>query len=155
MNTLALDLGLLLGWCLTDGHVYDGGVWDLKSNRFEGGGMRYLRFRRQLRAMLKHDVGQVVYEEVRGHRGVDAAHVYGGLQAVLTEECELQEIPYESVPVGTLKKFATGKGNSNKEAMIEAAQRLWPHIEIVDDNQADAMLLARYVVERLNGEALT
>ena len=44
--TLALDPGLSLGWALRtpDSHVTHGTL-DLRSRRFEGGGMRYLRFR--------------------------------------------------------------------------------------------------------------
>ena len=47
-------------------------------------------------------IGEVVYEEVRRHMGVDAAHVYGGLMATLTAWCEGQGIAYAGVPVGTI-----------------------------------------------------
>ena len=45
-------------------------------------------------------------EEVRRHAGTDAAHVYGGLMATLTAWAELRGVPYEGVPVGTIKRFA-------------------------------------------------
>lgn len=81
----------------------------------------------------------MVFEEVRRHAGVDAAHAYGGFLAQLTAWCEDHQIPYQGVPVGTIKKHATGKGNANKQAMIAAAQArgLTP----VDDNHADALAL--------------
>lgn len=47
---------------MTDGTVYDSGVWDLSGSRFEGGGMRYLRFRRFLQEALT-DAERVVYED--------------------------------------------------------------------------------------------
>jgi hypothetical protein len=51
MNTtiLALDLGTTTGWALRsrDGQIAHGFV-SFKSQRFEGGGMRYLRFKRWL-----------------------------------------------------------------------------------------------------------
>jgi hypothetical protein len=64
----------------------------------------------------------VYFEEVRRHAGVDAAHAYGGFMAHLTAWCEHHQIPYQGVPVGTIKKHATGKGNANKDQMIGAVR---------------------------------
>jgi len=83
MNTriLALDLGTQTGWALIscDGAI-NSGSQSFKSQRFEGGGMRYLRFKRWLTEIKQfgNDIDQVVFEEVRRHAGVDAAHAYGG-----------------------------------------------------------------------------
>ena len=52
--------------------------------------------------------------------GVDAAHVCGGLLATLSAWCEHHQIPYQGVPVGTIKKYATGKGHADKDEMIAA-----------------------------------
>jgi Holliday junction resolvasome RuvABC endonuclease subunit len=81
----------------------------------------------------------VYFEEVRRHVGVDAAHAYGGFLAHLTAWCEHHQIPYQGVPVGTIKKHATGKGNAVKAAMMAAvrAKGFLP----VDDNEADALAL--------------
>ena len=57
---------------------------------------------------------RVVYEQVRRHTGVDASHAYGGWLAILTAWCEHHVIPYEGVPVGTIKRFATGRGNADQ-----------------------------------------
>ena len=104
--------------------------------------MRYLRFRSWLREMFETAKPEVVYfEEVRRHLSTDAAHVHGGLLAVLTAECEAKEIPYTGIPVGTIKKAATGSGAAKKSAMIEAAKRLYPDQVIEDDNQADALCI--------------
>lgn len=138
MKMLALDLGTLTGWaCSADGVVTSGTV-DLKGGRYEGGGMRYLRFRDWLTRMheLVHfDV--VHYEEVRRHLGADAAHVYGGLLAHLTAWCEERKVAYLGIPVGTIKKHATGKGNAGKQQMIAAATARGWHP--ADDNEADAL----------------
>jgi Holliday junction resolvasome RuvABC endonuclease subunit len=77
--------------------------------------------------------------------GTDAAHVYGGLLAHLTAWCEAQVIPYQGVPVGTIKKHATGKGNADKAAMM-AAMHTRGHSPS-DDNEADALSLLHYVME--------
>ena len=86
--------------------------------------MRYLRFTNWLTELdqLSGPIAAIWYEEVRRHAGTDAAHVYGGLMATLTAWAELRGVPYQGVPVGTIKQHATGKGNATKEAMIAAAR---------------------------------
>lgn len=141
---LALDLGTSTGWCL--GRI-DHGTWSFKPQRFEGGGMRYLRFRRQLDEL--HDMtgfAEVAFEEVRHHNGTDAAHVYGGLMGTLTAWCEERGIPYEGIPVGEIKKYFTGRGNANKDAMIAEARRRGYDPE--DDNHADAIAIWHFVNDR-------
>lgn len=146
---LALDLGTNTGWALAsrDG-IITSGTELFKPQRFEGGGMRYLRFKRWL-TEVKHCAGgidAVFAEEVRRHAGVDAAHAYGGFLATLTAWCEHHNIPYQGVPVGTIKKHATGKGNASKEQMIAAVQ-LRGHAP-VDDNEADALALLHWALEQ-------
>jgi Holliday junction resolvasome RuvABC endonuclease subunit len=144
MNTtiLALDLGTQTGWALTsrDGSITSGSQ-SFKPQRFEGGGMRFLRFKRWL-TDIKHcndGIDQVVFEEVRRHVGVDAAHAYGGFMGQLTAWCEHHQIPYQGIPVGTIKKHATGKGNASKDEMV-ASVRARGHSP-ADDNEADAIAL--------------
>jgi hypothetical protein len=154
---LALDLGTTTGWALrsANGPVAHGFV-SFKSQRFEGGGMRYLRFGRWLADMLALSgsqtgsqtnltgIGAVYFEEVRRHLGVDAAHVYGGLLATLTAWCEHHQIPYQGVPVGTIKRHATGKGNAGKAEVI-AAMKALGH-PVTDDNEADALALLHWAL---------
>jgi Holliday junction resolvasome RuvABC endonuclease subunit len=139
---LTLDLGTQTGWALRgrDGVITSGTV-SFKPQRFEGGGMRYLRFKRWLDelALVAGEPQAVYFEEVRRHAGVDASHVYGGLLGQLTAWCEQRAIPYQGVPVGTLKKHATGRGNADKAAMIAAMQARGFHP--ADDNEADALAL--------------
>lgn len=121
------------------------GVWNLKGGRHEGGGMRYVHLRDYLQKVSVAWLPDiVVYEEARGHKGTDAAQIYGGIVAIITGCCEQWELPYEGIPVGTIKKFATGKGNANKAAMILAAQARWPDANILDDNEADARWIWAY-----------
>ena len=143
MIIIGIDPGTSCGWAMTDdrGTFMGSGTWSLKGGRFEGAGMRFLRLRRYLREIIGKHVGLLAYEEVRGHKGTDAAHIYGGCVAVITEECEAMGIPYVAIPVGTIKKFATGKGNANKAAMLAAARDAWPLFD-GDDNEADARWIA-------------
>lgn len=139
-NVLALDLATTTGWALRSDNFLTSGTISFKGGRYEGGGMRFLRFREWLREMLsKNPMDAVYYEEVRRHMSTDAAHIHGGLLAVLQTECEARKIPYQGIPVGTIKKTATGSGAANKDAMIAAAKARWPAENIEDDNQADAL----------------
>lgn len=90
---------------------------------------------------------EVYFEEVRSHKGTDAAHKYGGFVAILEEFCEHHQIPYLGVPVGTIKKHITGKGNATKYAVIDAikAKGFTP----VDDNEADSLALLDYVLAKM------
>lgn len=140
-TTLALDLGSITGFAWKPAHgVIVSGSIDFRPKRYEGGGMRYLRFREQLNTWrVNCGVSRIFFEEVRRHIGTDAAHVYGGFMATLMAWCEEHEVPCQGVPVGTIKKFWTGKGNAKKDAMIaEAAAR---GFDVADDNEADALAL--------------
>jgi len=145
---LALDLGTQTGWALLDreGSINSGSE-TFKPQRFEGGGMRYLRFKRWLTEIKQcgDGIDAVYFEEVRRHIGVDAAHAYGGFMATLTAWCEHHAIPYQGVPVGTIKKHATGRGNAGKAEMI-AAVIARGHIP-TDDNEADALALLHWAIE--------
>ena len=147
-SILALDLGTTTGWALRphDGALGHGYV-NFRPQRFEGGGMRFLRFKRWLTEIkaTAGDIDAVYFEEVRRHAGVDAAHVYGGLMATLTAWCEHHGIPYQGVPVGTIKKHATGRGNAGKDEVIAAVRAKGQ--SVVDDNEADALALLYWVLE--------
>ncbi len=146
MTTIVgIDPGTHCGWAVKRGDaIVASGVWNLKGSRFEGGGMRFVHFRRYLHDLCAayRPLDLVAFEEVRRHLGVDAAHVYGGLIAVLTAWCETEQIPYTAIPVGTIKKHATGKGNADKAAMLAAARARWPEHKITDHNEADARFIA-------------
>lgn len=148
MTILALDLGTTTGWALCDTGVVMCGTVSFRPQRFEGGGMRFLRFRRWLDEMGagQHKISAVFFEEVRRHAGTDAAHIYGGLMGHLTAWCEEHSVPYLGVPVGTIKRHATGKGNADKAAMIEAAKRRGHNPK--DDNEADAIALLYWAKEQ-------
>lgn len=147
MRLLALDLGFTTGWAIAeDGSIFSG-VEKFVADRFSGGGMRYLRFKRWLTEMkAERTFDAIYYEEVRRHVGVDAAHAYGGFQAVLMSWCEHHSIPYAGVPVGTIKRSWTGKGNSDKEAMIAEAVRRGFKPETSDE--ADALALLHWILSQ-------
>ena len=167
MKILALDLGTKTGWAYSEG---GSGVWDLAPRRHESQGMRGIKFRQSLMEFTQWYtdgtygiMDLLVYEEIARHLGTHAAHVYGGLVLVLQMFCEDHEINYQGTPVGTIKKFATGKGNASKEMMIKAANDMLianlpnAHMDvrrITDDNEADAICLLKCAQEQHTGKSI-
>ncbi len=152
---LCLDLGTTTGWAIHSKQgVITSGTISFKNDRWQGSGMRFLKFTRFLNELNENagPISMVFFEEVRRHMGVDAAHAYGGFMAHLTAWCEQQNIAYEGVPVGTIKRHATGKGNANKTMMIESAKARG-HLP-ADDNEADALALVYWAIDQRIGEQL-
>jgi len=149
---LALDLGTTTGWALRsrDGCITSGTI-TFRPSRFEGGGMRFLRFRGWLAevATLSGGVARIVFEEVRAHAGTDAAHLYGGFLAHLSAWCEERGIAYQGVPVATIKRFATGKGNADKAKMVAAIQARG--FAPADDDEADAIAILLWATDPTGG----
>lgn len=149
---LALDLATITGWALrsTDGRINSGTV-SFRPSRYDGGGIRYVRFRAWLESMAQDaaGIGVVHFEEVRRHLSTDAAHVHGGLLATLTSWCEQNGIAYQGVPVGTIKRFITGKGNADKAAVIAAVRARG--FNPTDDNEADALAILLWAIETDGG----
>lgn len=144
---LALDLGTTTGYAFrsASGAIISG-VWNLKPRRFDGGGMRFLRFEQYLSEFHKaSSIETIFFEEVRRHAGTDAAHVYGGLMGQLTAWGEKNRVPYEGVSVGEIKKFWTGKGNADKAMMIE--QAIFRGFMPASDDEADALALLHLKME--------
>lgn len=153
---LALDLGQSTGFALgTDDGANDmtgvcslmqRGSWNLKPDKFSGGGMRFVKFLERLDHLMKAmPFDRVVFEGVRRHKGVDAAHAFGGYMATLQSWCERQDppVPYEGVPVGTIKKFATNHGNASKPEMMAAVAAMGFPCDTDDEADAVALLLMK------------
>lgn len=145
---LALDLGTRMGYAMAiNGKLLISSTRQDKPGRYSGGGMRYLQFRNWLTEVHQSTrFDRIYFEEVRRHLSTDSAHVYGGLLAMLTSWCEESRIPYEGLPVGTIKKTATGKGNASKSDIVVAMNKRWnktldENEKSRDDNEADALAI--------------
>jgi hypothetical protein len=149
---LSLDLATNSGWALrlADGQITSGTV-SFRPSRYDGGGIRYLRFRTWLDSIAAdaRGIGVIHYEEVRRHLGTDAAHVHGGLLATLTAWCEEHSVAYQGVPVGTIKRHITGKGNADKQAVIAAVRERG--FSPADDNEADAIAILLWAIDTHGG----
>lgn len=86
-----------------------------------------------------YQIQQVVLEGYSfGSRG-RAIFQLGELGGMLKMLFYQLQIPYEVVPPTSHKKSTTGRGNANKEAVVEAVKAMG--YEVADDNQADAVSL--------------
>lgn len=150
----AFDLGTKCGWAIYDGQKIKSGVKELKATRFQSADMRFVNFRDFLDGLKKqtqkntqlHGAAPIYFEEVRKHIGVDAAHCYGGFKATLTTFANDSKLSWQGVPVGTIKKHITGKGNADKLAVIKAVQALGYNPK--DDNEADAIALLEHAMKQ-------
>jgi len=68
---------------------------------------------------------------------------------MLTAWAEQHGVPYQGVPVGTIKRHVTAKGNAGKEVVLATirARGFSP----ADDNEADAIALLLWAVETAGG----
>jgi len=135
---LALDPATKCGWAHSDGIS---GVWDCSIRRDESGGMRLIRLKSKLNEVYKASPFKIlVYEAARNAAPAmqGALVVQATLQSVIVVWCEENGIEYRGYSPSEIKKHATGKGNANKAAMIEAAQKKFK-VKVADDNEADAL----------------
>ncbi len=146
---LGLDLGKTTAWArVSDGRV-DRGLWRLEEETM---GARFDHFEENLLHLLNDPHFQIRLAVAEAHRFLswqaNASH-YGLLGITLAALHHVGTEPLIVQPA-RLKKWATGKGNAKKPAMIAAAcEKTGCHITSHDE--ADAVLLALYGVERLRG----
>ncbi|WCR54385.1 MAG: hypothetical protein PG981_001407 [Wolbachia endosymbiont of Ctenocephalides orientis wCori] len=119
--------------------MFYSGSKSFHASRFSGGGMPFLKFHNWLSSLKQEfpNIETVYFEEVRRHLGTDAAHIYGGFLAHLSAWCEEHGVPYQGVPVKTIKRFIAGNGNASKEKVIAEVKK--KGFNPADDNDADSL----------------
>ena len=137
LRILAIDTATHCGWAVSL-TVY--GVWDLTPKRDESAGMRLIRLRSKIHEVLDAEhINLVVFERPGGqHKG--AIIVQSELQGQIKVVCEDRAIEYRAYSSHEIKKFATGKGNCGKPAMIAAAREKYSYPGN-NDNEADSLHL--------------
>ena len=143
MNILALDIATKTGWKTASAS----GTWDLKPNRGETEGMRVVRFKSKVRELIEAEqITLIAYERPAGmHKA--SIMVASEMVGVLKDLCIERGVQLACYSATEIKKFATGKGNANKDAMIAAAVQFGFNPK--DDNEADAIHLYRLTVNEL------
>jgi crossover junction endodeoxyribonuclease RuvC len=59
-------------------------------------------------------------------------------------------VPLAVCPPTVRAKWATGKGNAGKAGVVAAIARMWPEVDLADDNAADALAFATIAAQRLD-----
>ncbi len=138
LKLLALDLATRTGWAHSCGAS---GVQDFAPRRGDSPGMRWIAFRAWLNRVLDDAPADVIAYEQAHHRGGAATHVAHSLISNVEAVAAERNIELTNRHTATIKKHALGTGRGDKEAMTAAARAKWPDVEIIDDNQADALWL--------------
>lgn len=147
MKILALDIATKTGWATDTAS----GVWNLKPVRGESVGMRVVRFKAKVKELILLEGIEVIAYEMPAGRHKAAIMVASQMVGVLMDLCEEHKILYTPYTAQAIKKLATGKGNAGKPAVIAAAKKKFPHVQIIDDNHADAL----WLLEVAKNELLT
>jgi crossover junction endodeoxyribonuclease RuvC len=111
----------------------------------------------EIRDHVRDIVGDADFVVIEGYAyaRVNQAHKMGELGGVLRVMFREEGIKYIEVAPSAVKKFATGKGNANKEAVAVGIYKRWGK-ELWTNDEADAFVLAKIGQAYLSGgEGLT
>ena len=142
---LALDIATHCGWATETAS----GVWDFTLKRGESYGIRVVRFKAKVRELIDLESVEIIsYERVAGiHKA--AIIVASEMVGVLHDLCIEKGVLITAYSASEIKKFATGKGNANKAAMVQAAKEKYGYLGTSDD-EADAIHLYHLTNTDLN-----
>lgn len=167
MNILALDLGTHCGYCVNKGAVVAAGCWDLatakeiatlRPERLDRrGDFRLQRFFRLLSETKSlYSVEGVAFEDVQFASTTQQAHLWATWRAAVWLTFPTDRFRVDCVPVATLKKFATGSGKADKDAMKSALvyrANFGIDVDHGNDNTVDACWTWLWATETFKGKA--
>ncbi len=141
----AVDPASEFGWAISSKEY---GIWDLSTRKDESMGMKLIRLEGKLDEINEiKGIDIVVYERPAGKHKNPLIH-HGKLVGTIERWCDKKGIEYAGYSPGEIKRFATGKGNCGKPAMIDAARQKYGY-EGNNDNEADALHLLHMVKRNL------
>lgn len=112
----------------------------------EGRVQRQARICRQL---LDHTLGDqswppdlAVIEAPAYDSRTGRQHDRSGLWWRIIDRLLEHHVPVVEVTTGGVKKYATGKGNASKDTVLLHVARRYPHVDVQNNNEADALVLA-------------
>lgn len=141
-NIIGLDLSLTsTGWAALDGKTAE-----ITFGTFKSGDLRDLErldwIRIQVRKLVEAQTPCLAICEDFAFARANQAHQMGGLGYTVRLELWRLGVPFLLVAPMTLKKFITGKGNTEKDTiMMELLDRF--HVKVTNNNEADAVGLAK------------
>lgn len=157
---LALDLGTTTGFALHDGRdVVRSGVWRFTASSPSSA---YAELRHDLRLLLfwlppldpaRGEAHLLAYEAVpaQAHAGGDAAHRWGGFEAIVLAECEAERVRYLGIRPAAWKRAAGLRSATGEAEALAAAQRRWPGVVFGSEDEAVARFVAVAAHGRMAG----
>lgn len=165
MRILALDLGTKTGYAMGDEISFWSGTFNLATPKeiTEWGRVRLTRRMdpRPVRLYKSlHDLCEkhffspemMVFEDVEFQTYTKQCQLWASMRTAAWFFAYFHGIRHvDCIPVSTLKKYATGSGAADKEAMKKALFLLAPNLKTVnmDDNGVDAVWIWRWAAEHL------
>lgn len=110
---------------------------------------RLYLIKNRLRDFTRHAALVVVEGPSYGNQGRQSGHhERAGLWWLVAHDLWCHGTPVAVAPPATVKRYATGKGNADKDTVLLAAARRFPWF-VGDNNAADALWLAAAGFDRL------
>jgi len=157
IDVLALDLGTSVGFAYNRGDKFFCGSWELATAKEirQWGKDRSRRTKDpRIERLCDHisnlgPVDLIVIEDVLFASSTYAVQLWASLRASVWLCADSRR--FEAVPVQTIKMFATGSGNAQKDEMILTAKEWKPDLGEISDDTADAIHIWRWAHEKLGG----
>jgi Holliday junction resolvasome RuvABC endonuclease subunit len=141
-TVVALDLGSITGFAVKSKHGLSHGTMSFKvKGKFHDAG--YKKLYDWLRS-FDEDI-EVVVEKPHAGRFFGAVRILFGLLAIVHLFADEYKVRLTEVSPTSIKKFWTGSGKSDKEAMMAVTQQKFP--KVTDHNQGDAIALLYFHLE--------
>lgn len=162
-NFLALDLGTKTGFAFNCRNTLAAGTWRLSSAKDLRAAVderlnrrcdiRIPEFVRLVSGLVREfHINAIVFEDVQFSKYTLQTQLWSSLRGALWT---IPGVYFDCVPVTTLKKFATGNGGADKDAMRRAFDRTdftpfkRPENDL-DDNGIDATFMWLWAMKNLN-----
>lgn len=162
MKTLALDLGTSTGWAVQANGILSSGWMDF--SRYTGCASRpadhigssFGRMFYWLEEKVREDkIEAIAYENVYRWNSGDAAKAYGGFRGAMMIVADHNNIPVFDYSASHIKKFWTGKGTADKEAILKVTVARYPHLRHfnVRSDEADAIAILQLHIATVSSPA--
>jgi crossover junction endodeoxyribonuclease RuvC len=155
MRIIGLDLSLTA----TGIAIIDDGVTSVSTVTSKGAKTATLEERvhrlDDIERRILHEIGiepadLIVVEQPAFSRTTGHHHDRSGLWWRIVSAADFGIGPVAEVAPTTLKKYATGKGNASKDAVLAATVRRFSTIAVANNNEADALVLAAMGADHLS-----
>jgi len=145
-----LDPATHCGWAVfKDGDPVACGTWTLGRVGWEvGARIEALALELDQLRLACGPPEYLFYEQCFGARR--SAELQHGLIGYIRYWCSRLCVPCEGLNGSSVKLSFAGSGKASKDTMLAEARRRWPHLDIPDDNAADALAVGVTGLERMN-----